>query len=80
MELFSGVPGRNDLFLKTGGFYVAVNNNSESILTDYTGNIVGVGSETYIAIRKEVYSKLDNPYSNCTDVVSMTTRTDDPEV
>lgn len=80
MELFAGVPGFNDQFLSTSGFYVGVNNNSESIMTDYVGNIIPVGSSTWIAIRKEVYSKLEYPYSNCTRDIDDQTGTNDQEV
>lgn len=80
MELFAGVPGYNDHFLSTSGFYVGVNNNSESIMTDYVGNIIPVGSSTLIGVRKEVYSKLEYPYSNCTRDIDDQTGTKDQDV
>lgn len=72
MELYAGVPDLNDFLSTTGGFYVAVNNNSAQIMPyDYTGNIIGVGSETYFGIQRHVYVKQAYPYSSCADASSV---------
>ena len=64
----------------SSGFYVAVNNNTEDLMTDYSGNVVSVGSDNYISIRKHKYVRLDEPYSNCTDQITLNATTEDQEV
>lgn len=80
LELFTGVPGKNDYLSESSGFYVGVNNNSEDILTEYTGSLIAVGADNYIGVRKQKNVKLDKPFSNCTNLVSTSTSSEDPEV
>lgn len=49
-------------------------------MTAYTGNEVGVGSDTYIGVKMHFYINLGYPYSNCANKVTSTTETNGQEV
>ena len=80
MELYAGPPQIQDENSMSAGFYVAVHNNSENLLTNYKGNFIQLGAETYIGVTKQVIQRLPHPYTNCTDQFDNNTISADHEV
>ena len=80
MELFAGIPGTQDTFSTKSGFYVAVHNNSDMVMTSYTGNKISVGQATNIGVTRKVTNKLAAPYSNCTNTFDSTAITTDLDI
>ena len=65
LELFTGIPGYQDLLASERGIYLAVTNNSASPLTSYDGIKLSVGQATNIRVKRTFVSNLDYPFSNC---------------
>lgn len=80
MELYSGAPSIQDRLSLRSGFYVAVHNNSETLLTNYKGNFIQVGAATYIGVTKQIVNRLSAPYTNCTETVDEESITTDHNV
>ena len=78
MELFAGIPGK--LYSTESGFYVAVHNNSDMVMTSYTGNKISVGQATNIGVKRILTNKLNAPYSNCTIAFDSTATTTDFDI
>jgi len=65
LELFTGIPGYQDLLASERGIYLAVTNNSALPLTSYDGIKLSVGQATNIRVKRTFVSNLDSPFSNC---------------
>jgi len=65
LELFTGIPGLQDLLASERGIYLAVTNNSALPLTRYDGIKLSVGQATNVRVKRTFVSNLPAPFSSC---------------
>jgi hypothetical protein len=66
MELFVGIPGRQDFYTYQYGAYVIVHNRTSRVpLVKYEGMPVKTGAATNIGVTRTFYKKKEAPYSEC---------------
>lgn len=76
IELFIGVPGKQDFYTTQKGAYIVVHNRSRTPSVKYEGITVQSGTASSIGVSRTVYSKLGKPFSNCRKDVSTILSTD----
>lgn len=65
MEIFTGVPNKNDLFIEKRGIQLIVHNSSRKPLAKYEGVMLPVGSASNVAVIRTFSYRKESPYSNC---------------
>ncbi len=65
LELFLGVPGKQDFYTYKTGAYVLVHNSSTKPLVQYDGMNVQTGTANNIKVSRSISYKLSEPYSSC---------------
>ncbi|RNA11071.1 acid-sensing ion channel 5, partial [Brachionus plicatilis] len=79
LEIFTGHPGQQDLFVEKRGLYLAVHNNSAYPAINFEGIKLPVGTSAEIGIKRTFYRKLSEPFSKCRKD-TFTVLSDDSEV
>ncbi|RNA37802.1 amiloride-sensitive sodium channel subunit gamma [Brachionus plicatilis] len=79
LEIFTGHPGQQDLFVEKRGLYLAVHNNSAYPAINFEGIKLPVGTSAEIGIKRTFYRKLSEPFSKCRKD-TFQVLSDDPEI
>ncbi|CAF1004817.1 unnamed protein product [Brachionus calyciflorus] len=78
LELFTGFPGKQDLFLEKKGLYIVVHNNSYEPDVKFEGMKLPVGFSADVSVHRYFYNRLGPPYGSCKEDTSKSNE-DDPE-
>ncbi|CAF0735692.1 unnamed protein product [Brachionus calyciflorus] len=65
LELFTGYPGIQDDYMDRRGIYLSVHNNSNKASTKFDGIKLPVGYSSEIGIKRNFYTRIGPPYSEC---------------